>query len=114
MIIIFNDKQLNIINQAWCAFTKTTNVIVLLESIGLCIDDEKNARPCNEPETKMCDLYGVQDAAINIIAEMYNIDMDSEKGDSLNTILESSQDDYFNYVKMPKEVHERIVNLLKE
>lgn len=112
--MVFNDKQLNIVNQAWCAFTKTTNVIVLLESIGLHVDDEKNARPCNEPETKMCDLYGVQDAAINIIAEMYGIDMDSEKGDSLNDILESSRDDYFDYTEMPDEVHEHIINLLKE
>ena len=112
--MIFNDKQLNIINQAWYAFTKTTNVIVLLESIGLCIDDEKNAQPCDKSETKIYDLYGVQDAAINIIAEMYGINMDSEKGDSLTDILESSREDYFYYTTIPKEVHERIVNLLKE
>ena len=112
--MIFNDKQLNIINQAWCAFTKTTNVIVLLESIGLCIDDEKNARPCNKSESKMYYLYSVQDAAINIIAEMYGIDMDSEKGDSLTDILESSREDYFYYTTIPKEVHEHIIDLLKE
>ena len=110
--MIFNDKQLNIINQAWCAFAKATNVIVLLESIGLCVDDEKHARPCNEPETKMCDLYSIQDAAINIIAETYNIDMNSDKGDTLTEILESGREDYFDYTTMPDEVHEHIVDLL--
>ena len=110
--MIFNDKQLNIINQAWCAFTKTTNVIVLLESIGLCIDDEKNAQPCNKPETQMCDLYGVQDAAINILAEIYGINMDSEKGDALTEILEANRKDFFDYDEMPNEIHNRIINLI--
>lgn len=111
---MFDDKQSKIIDQAWKAFTKTTNVIVLLESIGLCIDDEKNTQPYNKSETKIYDLYGVQDAAINIIAEMYGIDMDSEKGDSLTNILESSREDYFYYDEMPNEIHNKIIDLINE
>ena len=111
---MFDDKQSKIIDQAWKAFTKTTNVIVLLESIGLCVDGEKNARPCNEPETKMCDLYGVQDAAINILAEIYGINMNSEKGDALTEILEANREDFFDYDEMPNEIHNKIIDLINE
>ena len=111
---MFDVKQSKIIDQAWKAFTKTTNVIVLLESIGLCVDDEKNTQPCNKPRTKMCDLYGVQDAAINILAEIYGIDMDSEKGDALTEILEANREDFFDYDEMPNEIHNRIIDLINE
>lgn len=111
---MFDDKQSKIIDQAWKAFTKTTNVIVLLESIGLCVDGEKNARPCNEPETQMCDLYSVQDAAINILAEIYGINMDSEKGDALTKILEDSGEDFFDYDEMPNKIHNMIIDLVNE
>ena len=111
---MFDAKQSKIVDQAWKAFAKTTNVIVLLESIGLCVDDEKNARPCNEPETKMCDLYGVQDAAVNIIAEIYGIDMDSDKGDVLTEILEDKREDFFDYDEMPDEIHNMIIDLVNE
>lgn len=101
-----------IIDDAWNSYKNACNLITLLESIGLIVEDEKKSRLSGEPVAKMCDLYAIQTSSADIIAAAYDITSE-EKIEALTQILEDGISNFFDYDVIPDEVHNEIIDLKK-